>query len=131
MAGMSIADEKYVAFTTYKRNGETKSLPVWIADLGDGTVGFTTASSSYKVKRLRNDNRVILQPSDAKGNVREGTEPVTGTGVVYEGAEFEKIRPILLKKYGIQYRMIAFMGKMAKLIGKGSGTDAAIAITLD
>ena len=71
MAGMSIADEKYVAFTTYKRNGETKSLPVWIADLGDGTVGFTTASSSYKVKRLRNDNRVILQPSDAKGNVRE------------------------------------------------------------
>jgi PPOX class probable F420-dependent enzyme len=128
---MSIADEKYVAFTTYRRNGEAKTLPVWIADLGDGTVGFTTASSSYKVKRLRNDSRVVLQPSDAKGNVRPGTEPVTGTGVVHQGADFERIKKILLKKYGIQYRGIAFMGSIAKLIGKGSGTDAAIAITLD
>ncbi len=128
---MSIADEKYVAFTTYRRNGEAKTLPVWIADLGDGTVGFTTASSSYKVKRLRNDSRVVLQPSDAKGNVRAGTEPVTGTGVVHQGADFERIKKILLKKYGIQYRGIAFMGSIAKLIGKGSGTDAAIAITLD
>lgn len=128
---MSIADEKYVAFTTYKRNGEAKTLPVWIADLGDGMVGFTTASSSYKVKRLRNDSRVVIQPSDAKGNVRAGTEPMTGTGVVHEGADFERIKKILLKKYGIQYRAIAFMGSIAKLIGKGSGTDAAIAITLD
>ena len=128
---MSIADERYVAFTTYKRNGDAKSLPVWIADLGDGTVGFTTASSSYKVKRLRNDSRVVLQPSDAKGNVREGTEPVTGTGVVHEGAEFERVRDIVKKKYGIQYRAITLMGNVAKMIGKGSGTSAAIVITLD
>ena len=128
---MSIADERYVAFTTYKRNGDAKSLPVWIADLGGGTVGFTTASSSYKVKRLRNDSRVVLQPSDAKGNVREGTEPVTGTGVVHEGAEFERVRDIVKKKYGIQYRAITLMGNVAKMIGKGSGTSAAIVITLD
>ena len=80
---------------------------------------------------LRNDSRVVLQPSDAKGNVRAGTEPVTGTGVVHQGADFERIKKILLKKYGIQYRGIAFMGSIAKRIGKGSGTDAAIAITLD
>lgn len=128
---MSIADERYVAFTTYKRNGDAKSLPVWIADLGDGTVGFTTASSSYKVKRLRNDSRVVLQPSDAKGNVREGTEPVTGSGVVHEGAEFERVRDIVKKKYGIQYRAITLMGNVAKMVGKGSGTSAAIVITLD
>lgn len=128
---MSIADERYVAFTTYKRNGDAKSLPVWIADLGDGTVGFTTASSSYKVKRLRNDTRVVLQPSDAKGNVREGTEPVTGSGVVHEGAEFERVRDIVKKKYGIQYRAITLMGNVAKMVGKGSGTSAAIVITLD
>lgn len=128
---MSIADERYVAFTTYKRNGEAKSLPVWIADLGDGTVGFTTASSSYKVKRLRNDSRVVLQPSDAKGNVRDGTEPVTGSGVVHEGAEFERVRDIVKKKYGIQYRAITLMGNVAKMVGRGSGTSAAIVITLD
>lgn len=128
---MNIADERYVALTTYKRSGEAKSLPVWIADLGDGTVGFTTASSSYKVKRLRNDNRVVLQPSDAKGNVRAGTEPVTGTAVVQEGAGFERVRDVVKKKYGIQYRAITLMGNVAKLVGKGSGTSAAVVITLD
>ncbi len=60
-----IADEKYVALTTYKKDGSTKSLPVWIADFGGGQVGFTTSSSSYKVKRINNDSRVILQPSNS------------------------------------------------------------------
>ena len=128
---MSIADERYLAFTPYKRNGEAKTLPVWIADLGDGTIGFTTAESSYKVKRLRNDDRVVLQPSDAKGNVREGTEAVTGTAVVHTGAEFERVRDIVKKKYGLQYTAINVMGKIAKALGRGSGTSAAVVITLD
>lgn len=128
---MSIADEKYVAFTTYKRNGETKSLPVWITDLGDGTVGFTTASSSYKVKRLRNDNRVMLQPCDQRGNVRAGTEQATGTGEILSGAEFKAVEALIKSKYGFAFTMITMIGKAAKLIGKGSGTDTAIKITLD
>lgn len=128
---MSIADEKYISLTTYRRDGEAKAIPVWIADLGDGTVGFTTASSSYKVKRLRNDARVVLQPSDSRGNVREGTTAVTGTAEILSGSDFEQVRAIVAKKYGVQYRMIELIGKAARLIGKGSGTDTGIAITLD
>ena len=74
-----IADEKYVALTTYKKDGTTKSLPVWIADFGGGQVGFTTSSSSYKVKRINNDSRVTVQPSNAKGEVKDGTEAVSGS----------------------------------------------------
>ncbi|MEM7096318.1 MAG: PPOX class F420-dependent oxidoreductase [Actinomycetota bacterium] len=128
---MSIADEKYVAFTTYRKNGEPKSLPVWIVDVGDGTVGFTTASSSYKVKRLRNDPRVVLQPSDAKGNIKEGSSEVTGTGEVRTGADFETTRDKVKAKYGIQFTLINLIGNLAKLFRRGSGTDTAIAITLD
>lgn len=39
---MSLANEKYVAFTTFTKAGEPKSTPVWIADVGDGKLGFTT-----------------------------------------------------------------------------------------
>ena len=127
----TIASEKYVSFTSHRKDGSTKSLPVWIADLGDGTVGFTTSSSSYKVKRLRNDNRVMLQPCDQRGNVRTGTEQVTGTGVILNGAEFDAVEALIKKKYGFAFTMITMIGKMAKLIGKGSGTDTAIKITLD
>ena len=131
-AGMaSIANEKYVALTTYKKDGSTKTLPVWIADFGDGQVGFTTSSSSYKVIRINNDPRVILQPSDSRGTVKDGTEPVTGAAAVKTGADFDTYASMVKKKYGVQYGAMKLVGKLMSLIGRGSGTDAAVVITLD
>lgn len=127
----AIADEKYVALTTFRRDGTPKTLPVWIADFGGGQVGFTTSSSSYKVKRLENDSRVILQPSDARGNVKDGSEPVTGSAQVVTGPEFEPYKEVVKKKYGIQYGAMNVLGKFMSLIGRGSGTDAAVVVTLD
>ena len=126
---MSISDEKYVALTTYKRSGEGRTVPVWIAELGDGTVGFTTASSSWKVKRIRNDGRVVLQPSDSKGKPKPGTDQVQGTAVVVDGADFERVEARIKAKYGIQFTMITLVGAAAKLIRRGSGTDVAVVIT--
>lgn len=130
MAG-ALHDEKYVALTTYRKNGESSSCPVWIADTGSDTVGFTTSSSSLKVKRLRNDARVRLQPSDSKGNVVAGSVEVTGRALLHDGKGFETVAAVVKKKYGIQYTMITLVGKMAKLVGRGSGTDTAVVITLD
>ncbi len=127
----AITDEKYVALTTYKKDGSTKSLPVWITDFGDGTIGFTTASSSYKVKRITNDPRVILQPSNARGEVKDGSEQVTGTAVVKTGADFGPYEAKVKAKYGMMYRGIKLLGRFMKLIGRGSGTDAVVVVTLD
>jgi PPOX class probable F420-dependent enzyme len=127
----SNADEKNVALTTYKKDGSTKTLPVWIADFGDGKVGFTTSSSSYKVIRINNDPRVILQPSDSRGEVKDGSDPVTGTADVKTGSEFESYASMVKQKYGIQYGAMKVVGKLMSLIGKGSGTDTAVVITLD
>ena len=127
----AIADEKYVSLTTYKKDGTTKSLPVWIADFGDGTIGFTTSSGSYKVKRIGNDPRVVLQPSNAKGEVKDGTDEVTGTATVVTGPEFEPYRAKLKQKYGLFYTAISLWGSFMKRIGRGTGTDAAVVITLD
>lgn len=128
---MAISEEKYVSFTTYKKDGSEKAVPVWIADFGDGTIGFTTSSSSYKVKRLRNDSRCVLQPSNSKGVVTDGSESVSGTAEVVDGSEFDRYAGIVKKKYGIQYTGITLVGKLAKLVGKGSGTDCAVKITLE
>ena len=127
----SITDEKYVALTTYKKDGTAKTLPVWIADFGDGTIGFTTASSSYKVKRIANDPRVVLQPSNAKGEPTEGRAQVSGTATTVTGDGFDRYRDAIRSKYGIQFHAINLVGKFMKLIGKGSGTDCAVVITLD
>lgn len=126
---MSIADQKYVSFTTCRRDGAPKSLPVWIADFGDGTVGFATSSTSYKVKRLKNDPRVEVQPSNSKGVVVPGSEAVAGNAVVVEGDEFDRCATIMKKEYGMQWRAITGFAKLMKLIGRGSGTDCAIKIS--
>lgn len=124
---MTIADEKYLALTTYRKNGESSATAIWISDLGDGTMGFTTQGSSLKVKRLRNDNRVILQPSDSRGRATEGSEAVTGSAVVASGgAEFTRVQAKIKAKYKWQVTMISLINKIAK-----RSSDTAIIITLD
>lgn len=126
-----IATDRYVSLTTYKRDGSPASVPVWIADLGDGTVGFTTASSSWKVKRIRRNPAVTLQPCDSRGAVQHGTSAVSGTTEVrQDGAGFETVKKRIKAKYGVQYAMISLVGQAAQLIGRGSGTDTAIIVSL-
>lgn len=126
---MTIANEKYVSLTTYRKNGEAKPAPVWIVDTGEGTVGFCTSSSSWKVKRLNHDPTVSLSPSDAKGNVSDGAPVLAGAAVV-SAEDFARVWPLVVAKYGVQARGIKLFGSFMKLIGKGSGTDTAIIITL-
>ena len=67
-----IGDEKYVSFTSMKRNGEERSLPVWIVQLSANEVAFTSAGDAWKVKRVRANAQVSLQPCDVRGRVRLG-----------------------------------------------------------
>ena len=130
MAGL--ADEKYIAFTTFKKDGTAKALPTWIVGLDDGTLGFWTSSASWKAKRLANNPKVVLQPSDSRGRIRAGTAPVTGTAVVVTGPALAEITAEIKAKYG-------FMTKITKLLNTighiGRGTfpygDRGVKITLD
>ncbi len=128
---MGLADEKYVALTTFRKNGERRSTAVWIADVGDGKLGFTTSESSWKAKRLRNDPRVELQPSDSRGNPREGSDVVTGTGELVHGEQFEAVRRSIKDKYGFQMTMVEALATVRKLIGRSSTTDSAVIVTID
>ncbi len=128
MGNTNIGSEKYLSFTTFRKDGAPKSTAVWIADLGDGSLGFTSASSSWKVKRLANNSSVLLQPSDSRGKVKEGTEPVSATAVVSK-EDFSSVASAIGKKYGIQYKAIMLLGKFMKLIGRGFGTDTAIIVS--
>jgi PPOX class probable F420-dependent enzyme len=131
MGDTSLASEKYVSFTTYRKDGSAKAVPVWIAELGDGTMGFTSASSSWKVKRLANNPNVLLQPCDSRGEVSEGTTPIKATATATTGGpEFDRVRSAIKAKYGVQFALINLGGKFMKLIGKGSGTNTAVIVTV-
>lgn len=130
---MSIADEKYLLFTTYRRNGTAVSSPVWAVPLSGGAIGFWTSSGSGKAKRLAHTAKVTVQPSDGRGKVKSGTQPSSGTARLVTGAELDAIRQAVVAKYG-------FMTKVTKLLGTIGGIvkrkripygDRGVVITLD
>jgi PPOX class probable F420-dependent enzyme len=128
----AVADVKYVRLTTFTRDGRRKDSPVWIAHLGNGTVGLTTGTDTWKVKRIRNTPSVELAPCDSRGNVKDGTAGVTGTAVVVTGTDLVPVNSAIRSKYGMQAALISGGGRLLKLIGfRPYGDECGIVIRLD
>jgi PPOX class probable F420-dependent enzyme len=125
-----LADERYIALTTFTRDGTPRSVPVWPVDAGDGRIGFITSRQTWKVKRINHDCRVEVQPCDAKGRVREGTQAVSASAQVVVGVPFEALRSTVKAKYGYQLRFIDFLHALP---GRRTGhrNDCAVVISLD
>jgi uncharacterized protein len=128
----AISTNKYVSLTTYTSDGTPKPLPVWIVELPDGRVGFTTSIDSWKVKRIQNTPKVTLRPCDQRGNVDDDAVEVTGTAEVTQGPEFEQVRTLVADKYGIWVTVIKAMNAVRGLFKKGeTQSNAAVLIRLD
>jgi len=129
---MALSDEKYIRFTTFKKDGTEVSTPTWIVPLGDSKVGFYTSSTSGKVKRLKNNANVIVQPSDGRGRIKEGTTPTPATALVVEGPERDVIYEKVVAKYGFMTKVTRFLAKIGGLIKrkKQPYADRGVVVTL-
>ncbi len=111
---VALSDEKYILFTTFRRDGTPVPTPVWAVPLDNGEIGFWTSSGSGKAKRLAHTKRVTVQPCDARGRAKAGSTPTEATARVVSGQEFDVIREKVVAKYG-------FMTKFTKLLGTLGG----------
>lgn len=131
-AVMAFADEKYVLLTTFKRDGTPVSTPVWCTPLGDDEFGFWTSSGSGKAKRLAHTERVTVQPSNARGKVHEGTEPVDATARLVTGDELEQIRRGIVDKYGFMTKVTKWLGTIGGIVKRNRIPygDRGVVVTL-
>ena len=109
---MALSDEKSIRVTTFKKDGTEVPTATWVVALDDGTIGFYTSSTSGKVKRLKNNPKVVVQPSDARGRARAGTSPVNGTATVVTGPERDAIYDTVVAKYGFMTKVTRFLAKV-------------------
>ncbi|MET9929512.1 MULTISPECIES: PPOX class F420-dependent oxidoreductase [unclassified Streptomyces] len=93
---------RYVSLTTFRKNGTGVATPVWYAVEGSELYAWTR-TDSWKVKRLRNDPRVVAAVCDVRGNVPEGAGRVTGEARLVTGEELRRVRKLLLRKYTWQF----------------------------
>jgi PPOX class probable F420-dependent enzyme len=130
---MTLGDEKYVSVATFRRSGVAVSTTTWIVPLSDGRVGFWTSTTAGKPKRLRNNPRVTVAPSDARGRRKTSSDPVGGAAVlVTSGPDFDDIQSKVKAKYGLMVSISRFFNVLGH-IGKGNQPygDLGVVITLD
>lgn len=127
---MAITDEKYVLLTTFRRSGDAVPTPVWIVALPDGGAGFTTEDGSGKVKRIRNNPKVTLQPCTVRGAVKEGSAVVEGTAEVLLGADAAPVRAAVRKKYSVMTSLFKVSALWRKVRRKPEPAECAVRITL-
>ena len=121
---------KYVSFTTYKKDGNPVSLPVWVVPF-EGGYAFTTDHNAFKVKRVRRDSRATLAVSTFKGVVAPDAVVHVGTAVVLDGPDSKRVADLVRKKYWFMYLAIIAQSWLRRMLGKAShAADTAIKVTL-
>ena len=130
---MALRDEKYMLLTTFRRDGTSVKTPVWVVPLGDNTVGFWTSSGSGKAKRLVHNDRVTVQPCDARGRVKGDAPSLDATAKVVTGTEYEDIVMQVKSKYGVMTKFTHALNTIGGIL-KGKRIpygDRGVVVTLD
>lgn len=110
----ALGDEKFVSLTTFRKTGVGVATPVWIGREDDALV-VTTPSGSGKVKRLRNNDRVELQPCSRRGTVEDGAPKVTAVAALVEGPEaMRRLDASLKPKYLFEYLVVMTIEKIMR-----------------
>jgi uncharacterized protein len=101
MSSAELGDPRYIAFTTYRRDGRPVTTAVWLAVLEEKIYVFT-ANTTGKAKRVRATGRVRFAPSTMNGRRILGAWR-EGTGhVVQDEALRNRAMAALQRKYGWQ-----------------------------
>lgn len=130
-SAMGLGDEKYIRFTTFRRRGTPVATPVWVVRLASGELGFTTSATSGKAKRLAHTPRVLVQPSDARGNPKAGSMEIEASARMATPAEVAEIEQKLRAKYGLMVPLIGAFYRVRDLVRPSQRTnDSGVVITL-
>ena len=114
-----LGSEKYLLLTTFRRDGRAVPTPLWVIPDGNG-LAFWTPAGTGKLKRIRNNARVTVQPCDIRG--KPHGEPVEAQARIGDPADRRRVGAGLTKKYGVLGRLTLLGSRIRR------GTDGTVAI---
>jgi uncharacterized protein len=107
----SLARQRYISLTTFKADGSEVSTPVWVVSDDGERLLVWTGGSTWKVKRIRRNPRVLVAASSFNG--KEKGDRIEATARVLDGGG-DIVVPLLRKKYPIQRRLLEWQAKLAR-----------------
>jgi PPOX class probable F420-dependent enzyme len=91
-----ICGQKYIALTTFRKNGQAVSTPVWFAEQGE-KLYVMTRNDSGKYKRIRNNPQIKVAPCTMGGKI---TRPeFSAIARVLPPAQWPEAKKALHRKY--------------------------------
>ena len=111
---MTPGDTRYIALTTYRRDGRPVTTPVWAAPL-NGNLYVVTARSTGKVRRLRATDRVRFAPSNMNGRRILGAWHEGSGRVVEDEQRRGEALAALQRKYGRQMSLAMLINRLRGL----------------
>jgi uncharacterized protein len=98
----SLSGRKYCLLTTFRRNGDPVPTPVWFG-LAGGRLYFHSESSVGKMKRIRNEPRVLVAPCTVRG--KPLGSPAEGRARVLGEDEAASAERAIAANYGLFRRI--------------------------
>lgn len=124
-----IASSPFVSLGTFRKNGALVAVPVWIARDGDELV-VTSERSTGKVKRLRNDPRVVLRPCSRMGSIDPDAITVEAHArIAGPATDDDRADRALRRKYGLQFRIILGVEALVRRIQRKPGDRVILRIS--
>jgi len=118
-----LASAHYVLLTTFRKDGTPVGTPVW-AVARDGKLYVWTDVDSWKVKRMRRNPTVAVQPCGIRGAPRG--EVREGSAQLLDAAETTKVLGMILRKYWLLGPPTALASRL--LHGKDSTVGIEITV---
>jgi PPOX class probable F420-dependent enzyme len=123
----ALANAKYVALRTFRRNGNAVDTPIWIGGLEGRLVAFTDRAS-YKVKRIAADPRAGVAICDKGGHVTSGW--VGGRAGLITDPDVERLAyAVLREKYGWRMRLLSFFSWLGRRIRRRAVIEVRLSET--
>ena len=114
MANTTMENARYIALTTYRRDGREVTTPVWAAAL-DGRIYVVTSENTGKVRRVRASGRVRFAPCNANGRrILGGWQEGTGR-IIQDEERRRQALAALQRKYGWQLSVATLISRLRGL----------------
>ena len=95
---MSVLDQigqsRYISLTTYRKDGTAVATPVWHAMNGAELI-IVSDDDAWKVKRIRNDSRVVVTVCDMRGRIAPDAASADGSARLLDQAETQAARALI------------------------------------
>lgn len=104
----SLAEERYISLTTFKRDGTQASTAVWVVSDDGKRLLVWTSASSWKAKRIRREPNVLVAASGFRGNERGPRH--RGRARVVDDLDVETL---IRSKYRWQKRLLELLNKLS------------------